>query len=122
MLRLYGLDPEEIKSDLINVAKTRKRLTENFDETLKEGKQAWEKWIGQYKTILAKKSFDDEKRIVVQNKANPAFVLRNYLLEDAIEKAEQGDFSQVETLLNRARKPFETQADKPKLTEAVSSK
>ena len=38
---------------------------------------------------------------------NPAFVLRNYLLQDAIVYAEQGDFTEVDRLLERSKTPFE---------------
>jgi len=38
--------------------------------------------------------------------SNPSFILRNYLLQEAIEKAEAGDFSQVEKLFDQLRKPF----------------
>ena len=41
-------------------------------------------------------------------KINPAFILRNYLLEKAIKNAEKGDFTQVEQLLSLCEKPFET--------------
>jgi uncharacterized protein YdiU (UPF0061 family) len=72
-----------------------------------------------YKTALATKSFSDEERVKVQNNANPAFILRNYLLEDAIKKAEAGDYSQVEVLLNRSKKPFEGDSNHPELEGAV---
>ena len=43
------------------------------------------------------------------NKANPAFILRNYLIQEAIEKAEQkSDFSMVNELLELAKKPFDS--------------
>jgi len=37
---------------------------------------------------------------------NPRFVLRNYLAQEAIEKAEQGDFSMVNDLLDLLQNPF----------------
>ena len=47
------------------------------------------------------------------NKVNPAFILRNYLLEDAIKKAEDhDDYSGVEQLFACAKKPFEEPEDK----------
>jgi len=42
---------------------------------------------------------DESKRVEVQNAANPAFILRNYLLQNAITAAELGDFDQVDDLL-----------------------
>ena len=40
------------------------------------------------------------------NKVNPAFILRNYLLQEAIEKAENGDFRMVNELFEHAKTPF----------------
>ena len=45
------------------------------------------------------------------NAANPAFILRNYLLEEAITKAEAGDFSQVKEMQKMVENPFEEPSD-----------
>jgi uncharacterized protein YdiU (UPF0061 family) len=42
-------------------------------------------------------------------KSNPKFILRNYLLQQAIEKAESGDFSEVKKLQKIMMKPFDEQ-------------
>lgn len=42
----------------------------------------------------------------MNTRANPAFILRNYLMEEAIESAENGDFSKVNELLRRSLDPF----------------
>ena len=39
-------------------------------------------------------------------RVNPSFILRNYLLEEAIETAEKGDFSKVEEMLKKVLEPF----------------
>jgi uncharacterized protein YdiU (UPF0061 family) len=44
-------------------------------------------------------------------KSNPKFILRNYLLQTAIEKAEKGDFSEVEKLQKIMKKPFAEQKE-----------
>lgn len=41
------------------------------------------------------------------NKVNPSFILRNYLLQEAIEKAEKNkDYSGVNQLYEQAKSPF----------------
>lgn len=47
------------------------------------------------------------------NKVNPRFILRNYLLEEAIKKAEgpQSDMSGVKKLLEFAKRPFDEPED-----------
>jgi len=46
------------------------------------------------------------------NKVNPSFVLRNYLLEEAIQMAEGGDFTMVDSLLKHAETPYEDKEQK----------
>jgi uncharacterized protein YdiU (UPF0061 family) len=41
------------------------------------------------------------------NRVNPKYVLRNYLAQIAIEKAQQKDFSEIDRLLAILQKPFE---------------
>ena len=42
-------------------------------------------------------------------RANPKYVLRNHLGEEAIKSAEKGDFTQVEILLKILKSPFDEQ-------------
>lgn len=39
-------------------------------------------------------------RVKVMNSNNPKYILRNYIAQNAIEAAENGDFSEVRLLLN----------------------
>jgi uncharacterized protein YdiU (UPF0061 family) len=38
---------------------------------------------------------------------NPRYILRNYLLQQAIDKAESGDFSEVNNLFSLLQRPFD---------------
>ncbi|KAI7802520.1 selenoprotein O [Triplophysa rosa] len=43
------------------------------------------------------------------NNTNPRVVLRNYIAQNAIEAAENGDFSEVQRVLKVLEKPFSVQ-------------
>ena len=40
-------------------------------------------------------------------KVNPKYILKNYMLQEAIQKADEGDYSLVNELLNIALNPFD---------------
>lgn len=42
--------------------------------------------------------------------ANPRFILRNWIVQEAIEQAERDDARSLHALLERIRQPYETQA------------
>ena len=50
---------------------------------------------------------EEAQRIKTMREHNPTFVLRNWIAQDAIEQAEKGDFSAVQTVLQMLETPFE---------------
>jgi hypothetical protein len=66
-------------------------------------------WLQQYAARLRADPLDAATRQQRMAGANPVYVLRNWLAQDAIEQAEQGDMSGVHTLLEVLRTPYEVQ-------------
>ncbi|MBL0231481.1 MAG: YdiU family protein [Moraxellaceae bacterium] len=62
--------------------------------------------LARYAQRLAQKTTNFNQRQQQMQAVNPKFILRNYLAQIAIEKAEKGDFSELDTLLMLLQKPF----------------
>jgi uncharacterized protein YdiU (UPF0061 family) len=72
---------------------------------------AFDAWAGQYRQrLLAENSVDDARRAAM-NRVNPKYVLRNYLAQVAIEKAQKKDFTEVWRLLSVLQRPFDEQPE-----------
>lgn len=63
-------------------------------------------WCQHYAGFLHAHAISEVERISIMNVTNPRFILRNYLVQQAIDTATQGDFSMVDTLLATARTPY----------------
>ena len=66
-------------------------------------------WLAGYRARLKKSTISDRERKKKMNRINPKFVFRNYLAQLAIDKAEQGDFSMIDELLETFRNPYSEQ-------------
>lgn len=64
-------------------------------------------WLELYDLRLAKEPLTQPERKASMLCINPKYVLKNYMLEDAIHKAQRGDFSMVEKLLFIAQHPYD---------------
>jgi len=72
-------------------------------------RQAFQQWAGIYQQRLNSEQTDPVERAVQMKQVNPKYILRNYLVQRAIEKAEQKDFSEIDHLLELLRRPFDEQ-------------
>ncbi|MDR9830616.1 YdiU family protein [Vibrio sp. FNV 38] len=58
-----------------------------------------------------------QQRCTKMRQINPKYVLRNYLAQVAIDKAEQGDYSEVTRLVKLLKSPFEEQPEMEKYAQ-----
>ena len=66
-------------------------------------------WLERYIARARRDTQGHDERRSAMNAVNPKYVLRNYLAQLAIDKAEAGDFSMVNELLEVLRRPYDEQ-------------
>ena len=74
-------------------------------------------WMARYRLRLAQDGRDAGTVRDAMNAVNPKYVMRNYLAQLAIDKAETGDFSLVSELLDTMRTPYAEQPERGHLAE-----
>ncbi|MBC7860910.1 MAG: YdiU family protein [Burkholderiaceae bacterium] len=68
-------------------------------------------WALQYRQRLRQENSLDSARRAAMHAVNPKYVLRNYMAQVAIEKAQTKDFSEVARLLAVLARPFDEQPE-----------
>jgi len=81
-------------------------------EQLTEDEQARRtQWLQQYHHLLQSQGVEEQARRLGMNRVNPKYVLRNYLAQLGIDAAAQGDFTEIHTLLEVLRHPYDEQPE-----------
>lgn len=70
-------------------------------------REAFDSWYNVYRQRLLQEAHSDEQRQQAMKQVNPALVLRNYLAQQAIERAEQDDISVLSRLHQALLRPFD---------------
>jgi uncharacterized protein YdiU (UPF0061 family) len=73
---------------------------------------AFDQWAELYRTRLALESATTAERKTQMNSINPLYILRNYLAQQAIEAAEQGDTTPLHELMLVLQDPYQLQPGK----------
>ncbi|MFZ6847281.1 protein adenylyltransferase SelO [Undibacterium sp. RuRC25W] len=74
-------------------------------------REALKAWLERYRARLKLESSNAAIRQTAMLATNPKYILRNYLAQNAIEKAQNKDFSEITTLLSVLKNPFDEQPD-----------
>lgn len=104
-LTFRGLaDVDPVRPDLVplETAFYDNGLRERHDEGLRA-------WLSRYAERVRRDPLDAATRRALMDAANPRFVLRNYLTQQVIDRAEQGDCSGIAELLDVMRRPCQAQ-------------
>ena len=74
-------------------------------------REAFDAWLTDYRARLRREGRDDATRRSAMRAVNPRYVLRNYLAEQAIRDAEEGDYREIERLRLLLSRPFDDQPE-----------
>jgi uncharacterized protein YdiU (UPF0061 family) len=88
------------------------RRTFYSDEALSEAHRArLIAWLKRYAARVQQDGVPAAQRVARMNRANPKYVLRNYLAQQAIDAANEGDPSLIERLLRVLKAPYDEQPE-----------
>ena len=81
-----------------------------YDEAKRDsGQEALQDWLAAYAARLRNDPLPADARRARMHAANPQYVLRNWLAQEAIERAHAGDMAGIGALLEVMRRPYDTQ-------------
>ena len=93
-------------------------LPPKLEQTFKNGvPPAFIRWLGRYRQRLRAENSNPAERAIRMNLTNPLYILRNYLAEQAIAQARNGDYREIERLRRCLARPFDEQAEFADLAE-----
>jgi len=88
----------------------------SYSELGAEHRQLLREWVTRYQRASAEEARVPEQRREQMRRANPKFILRNYMAQLAIESAEQGDLGLIHELHQLIRKPYDEQPGQERWT------
>ncbi len=83
----------------------------NKEELVEEIETRWQEWFNRYHHRLEKETMSKTERKAKMDAINPKYVLRNYMAQMAIDKADEGDYSLISELFEMLKKPYDEQPE-----------
>jgi uncharacterized protein YdiU (UPF0061 family) len=69
--------------------------------------EGFDGWAERYRARLESEGSDDAERRARMDRVNPKYVLRNWVAQQAISRAQEGDFAEVDRVLALVSAPFD---------------
>ena len=108
VMEVQKLDFTRTFRRLSNILKTNNSI--KVDDSLKS-------WSQKFKERHDIEIADIDSRITKMNEMNPKFILRNYMLQNAIDQAEEGSYKEIDILMKLITKPYEENLEYERYSE-----
>ena len=108
VMEVQKLDFTRTFRSLSNILKTNNSI--KVDDSLKS-------WSQKFKERHDIEIADIDSRITEMNEINPKFILRNYMLQNAIDQAEEGSYKEIDILMKLITKPYEENLEYERYSE-----
>jgi uncharacterized protein YdiU (UPF0061 family) len=124
-LAAMGVTDEMVQAEVAKFERSKVQRSQTAEEKAASDRKLWTEWAGVYsRRILAELQasgeggaavdYTDEvheRRRRLADSANPKFVLRQWIAQFAIERAEVGDRKAIDSLMEILRRPFDEHPD-----------
>ncbi|NIP30135.1 MAG: YdiU family protein [Candidatus Dadabacteria bacterium] len=112
IIERYSVDYTIFFRQLSNFDKSSKSIKNKFLKRLSLLNSDFYEWFMQYKKRLEEETSTDIERKKLMDSINPKYILRNYITEEVIRKAEdKNDHSEIEKTRNIFKKPYDEQPE-----------
>ncbi|WP_051249688.1 protein adenylyltransferase SelO [Maridesulfovibrio zosterae] len=112
---------DKAKADFTNTFRSLSRAINNEEIFIKQFSEpdSAEKWLIDWKMMLEEHGISEADAYETMHKANPAFIARNHLVEEAIKYATQDrDYSYANQLIEVLSTPYDDQSDKSRYADS----
>lgn len=117
-LAMFGIEPQTLINDMETHKLIEKYSAMTQQQKTDEDTALWKAWLSRYKARLSSEPRAQSKATMRAN--NPAVVPRNHVLQRAIDKAEQGDYTLARRLLEVFEDPY-TVPSEPWMTDRTKA-
>ena len=102
LMQTNNVDYTILFRSLCDFTATNQTVRDQFND-----REGFDQWAVKYLARLEQQRLSDAQRRDNMRAINPKYVLRNYMAQGAIEKAQTGDYSEVNLLLKVLQSPCE---------------
>lgn len=111
---------QDLIQELLNIMKIERldysRTFRSLSNVIKENNSirlnpVLNEWAVKFTKRHKEEQTDITSRINLMNNNNPKYILRNYLLQIAIDKAEEGSFEEIDNLMHIIKNPYDEMPD-----------